>query len=69
MLEQQGNLYFLVCVRARDKARVRLRFKVKTERTKEPTAPGTPGLEKACQGNPSKAQILLVLYLSDWENS
>lgn len=65
MLEQQGNLYFLFCVRARDKARVGLKFRVKTEEAKESTAPGPPGLEKACQDDPGKASTLLVLHLSD----
>lgn len=46
ILEQQRNLSFLFRVRARDKATVRLRFRVKTQRVKELTAPGPLGLVK-----------------------
>lgn len=41
---------------------------VRVERAKEPMAPGTLCLEKACQGNPSKALTLLFLHLSGLEN-
>lgn len=41
---------------------------VSHEGIKDPTAPGSLGLEKACQGHPGKAPKLLFLCLSDLEN-
>lgn len=38
---------------------------LRVERAKEPRAPGTLALEKACQGNRGKAPALLLLHLSD----
>lgn len=38
---------------------------VRVERAEEPTAPGTLQLEMACQGNPGKAQALLLLQHSN----
>lgn len=37
----------------------------RVERAEEPTAPGTLQLEMACQGNPGKAQALLLLQHSN----
>lgn len=35
---------------------------------KEPTAPGAPGLEQACQGHPGRDTTLLVLHLSNLDH-
>lgn len=43
------------------RAKVRLRL----ERAKEPRAPGTLVLEKACQGDHGKDPTLLLLHVSD----
>lgn len=46
---------------------IRVKAGLRFERVKDPTAPGTPGLERASHGDPSKAPALLLLQLSDLE--
>lgn len=50
--------------RARVRIGIRVSVSVGVEGVKEPTAPGTLGLEKACQGDHSRVTTLLLLHLS-----
>lgn len=42
-------------------------LRVRVERVKESMAPGILGLEKACQGNPSKAQHCCSCIILTWK--
>lgn len=46
---------------------LRARARLRGERAKEPRAPGTLELEKACQGERGQGPALLLLHLSDLE--
>lgn len=50
--------------RARVRIGIRVSVSVGVEGVKEHTAPGTLGLEKACQGDHSRVTTLLLLHLS-----